>query len=440
MNAVDRLTTGLISALDFLDCNSEMLGIVERPGIDFTRNAKLSRKDVMMALVSMSGGALAKELEECGLSVLVSTFVEARKKIPAQAFELLFEWFNRNTSEMDRLRAYGRRILAADGTVVNMARNPAASSFMQNSGHPEGLNQLHLNAIYDISNNTYFDARIQPQPQTNEVQALVDMIEAQQFDESTLLLADRGYQSYNLIEHISRKRNLDFLIRVKDSRTSWKAIQQLPMRELDVDVTTTISTTQRKADKQAGHVFLQTHTDSEKEYSSRTRAGRWDFESPCEISFRVVRLPLSTGEYETVVTSLPKVVPSDTVKELYHSRWGIETSFNQLKHAMGLIFLHGKSDEFVMQEIYAQLTAFNFCSRVCAAVPVEQKEGNIYQYKINFTQAVHRCREFLKGANMSSEELMEKISRNVVPDRPGRADKRKLHPKGFVGFTYRVAA
>ena len=29
----------------------------------------------MMALVSMSGGALAKELEECGLSVLVSTFV-----------------------------------------------------------------------------------------------------------------------------------------------------------------------------------------------------------------------------------------------------------------------------------------------------------------------------------------------------------------------------
>ena len=36
------------------------------------------------------------------------------------------------------------------------------------------------------------------------------------------------------------------------------------MRELDVDVTTTISTTQRKADKQAGHVFLQTHTDSEK--------------------------------------------------------------------------------------------------------------------------------------------------------------------------------
>ena len=104
---------------------------------------------------------------------------------------------------------------------------------------------------------------------------------------------------------------------------------------------------------------------------------------------------------------------------------------------MGLgIFLHGKSDELVMQEIYAQLTAFNFCSRVAPRFPVEQKEGNIYQHKINFTQAVHRCREFLKGANMSGE-LMEKSAATLSPT--DRAATRKLHPKGFVGF-YRVAA
>lgn len=440
MNAVDTLTDGLISALEFVDCNSEMLGLVARPGKDFSRSTKLSRKDIMMALVSMSGGTLAKELDECGLSIRATAFVEARKKIPAQAFHSLFEWFNYNSCGMDRRRMYGRRILAVDGTVVNMARNPAAPSFMQNSGHPEGLNQLHLNAIYDICNNAYFDALVQPQPRTNEVQALVDMIEAQQFEESTLILADRGYQAYNLIEHIRRKGNLDFLIRVKDSRTSWKAIQRLPMRELDVDVTTTVSTTQRNADKQAGHVFLQTHANGEKEYSPRTRAGRWDFESPCEVSFRVVRFLLSEGKWETVVTSLPRSISASEIKELYHARWGIETSFRHLKTALGLIYLHGKSDEFVEQEIFAQLTAFNFCSRVCSAIPIEQKAGNTYEYKVNFKEAVGQCRKFLKGEYISSEELLEKIARQTIPIRPGRADTRKLVAKGFLGFHYRVAA
>lgn len=86
MNAVDTLTSGLLDALEFVHVNSEVLGSVVRPGVDFSRMAKLGRKDVMMALASMSGGSLAKELDECGLAVRASTFVEARKKVPVQAF------------------------------------------------------------------------------------------------------------------------------------------------------------------------------------------------------------------------------------------------------------------------------------------------------------------------------------------------------------------
>ena len=40
---------------------------------------------------------------------------------------------------------------------------------------------------------------------------------------------------------------------------------------------------------------------------------------------------LDTGEYETIATSLdPEVFPSDSIKQLYHMRWGIETSFREL--------------------------------------------------------------------------------------------------------------
>lgn len=61
-------------------------------------------------------------------------------------------------------------------------------------------------------------------------------------------------------------------------------------------------------------------------------------------------------------------------------RWGIKTSFRELKYCIGLINLHGKSDEFVTQEIYSALTMYNFCNRIATAVVIEQKDSNKHAY------------------------------------------------------------
>ena len=37
----------------------------------------------------------------------------------------------------------GYRVLACDGTAINMARDPGASSFVCNNSAPKGYNQLH---------------------------------------------------------------------------------------------------------------------------------------------------------------------------------------------------------------------------------------------------------------------------------------------------------
>ena len=60
---------------------------------------------------------------------------------------------------------------------------------------------------------------------------------------------------------------------------------------------------------------------------------------------------LDTGQYETLVTSLPRSFTLQEIKELYHARWGIETAFRELKYGFGLVNLHGKNDDFVNQEI-----------------------------------------------------------------------------------------
>ena len=66
-----------------------------------------------------------------------------------------------------------------------------------------------------------------------------------------------------------------------------------------------------------------------------------------DLRFRVVRFRISGGYYETVYTNLDSVTfPIGTIKELYRPRWGIETSFRELKYTIGLSCLHGKKMDF----------------------------------------------------------------------------------------------
>ena len=156
--------------------------------------------------------------------------------------------------------------------------------------------------------------------------------------------------------------------------------------------------------------------------------------------FRICRFLLANGEFETVATSLPASFTLKEIKELYHLRWGLETAFRDWKYTMGLVNLHGKSDTFAAQEIYASLTAFNFASRLCREVVVRQPKEGVYAYKVNFKMAVMLCREFIRSPKADMDKLLLDIGRYTVPIRPGRQDQRNLRIKGFPGFVYRVAA
>ena len=328
--------------------------------------------------------------------------------------------------------------MAVDVIAINLPRNPDAPSFVCNDSIPKGVNQLHATPLYDILSRTFADVVIQPEPKKDEIGALVTMLQRNDFEEKTLIIADRGFESYNLIAHILAKQNADFLIRVKQSRSAMREVAKLPMLELDCNIGFTITTTQTNADKANHYIHLQVPQKSKA--GSKTRRGRWDFPSPYPMRFRICRFQLDNGEFETVATSLPASFALEDIKELYHLRWGLETAFRDLKYTLGLVNLHGKSDAFAEQEIYASLTAFNFASRVCHEVVIRQPKEGIYAYKIHFRMAVTLCKEYLRTQNADSNKLMEDIARYTVPIRPGRQDQRDLRVKGFPGFVYRVAA
>ena len=403
---------------------------------DFSRKSALSRDTIIRLLIGAEGGSLDKILHTAGIKVTASAVSQRRAQIAPAVFRAVFDKFNSGCTDSELLNGY--RLLAVDGTTINLPRNPSSPSFVQHDGIPKGVNQLHVTPLYDILNRTFADTVIQPESKKDEIGALVEMLERNTFQQKTLIIADRGFESYNLIAHCIEKPDVDFLIRVKQNHSAMREVAKLPMMEVDCNIGFTITTTQTNEDKAKHYIHLQVPKKSKA--GSKTRRGRWDFPSPYPMRFRICRFLLDNGEFETVATSLPQSFTLEDIKKLYHLRWGIETSFRDLKYTLGLVNLHGKSDAFAEQEIYASLTAFNFASRVCREVVIQQPQEGMYAYKVNFKMAVMLCKEYIRTPNGNGEQLIKKIERYTVPIRPDRKDQRDLRVKGFPGFVYRVAA
>lgn len=127
---------------------------------------------------------------------------------------------------------------------------------------------------------------------------------------------------------------------------------------------------------------------------------------------------------ETVLTNLDRqIYPPQKLKELYAGRWGIETSFRDLKYTLGMLHFHSKKVMCIQQEIYAHLIMYNFSEMITSYAVIKQKHRK-HIYKANFSVAVHMCRLFYHR-KITSRVLETIISRNVIPVRPGRHKVRK---------------
>ncbi|MBQ8508545.1 MAG: hypothetical protein IJ493_01420 [Clostridia bacterium] len=47
------------------------------------------------------------------------------------------------------------------------------------------------------------------------------------------IIADRGYEAYNVLAHLIEKENIDFLIRVKQNNSAMREVAKLPKIEID---------------------------------------------------------------------------------------------------------------------------------------------------------------------------------------------------------------
>ena len=217
------------------------------PKKDFIRKSELSFSKTMRFILGMGSRTLEKELldffEFDSKMVSVSAIVQRRSKILPSAFKHLFYEFNNEFPQTNFFHSY--RLYAVDGSDIHIPTiSDDKDTYYCANKEAKGYNLMHLNTLYDLLNRRYMDVVLQDSRTENEHSALISMIKNIRHD--SIIVADRGYESYNNIAHFESK-GLKYVIRVK-SRCGIMEKFNLPI-DKEIDFTADILLTRRQTNE-----------------------------------------------------------------------------------------------------------------------------------------------------------------------------------------------
>lgn len=436
MNAFPRkITKTLLQIIETME--SERSNHVKNPGIDFSRKRKMDFRSLILFMLVMEGNTIGKELYNY-FSFSVDTitrsgFIQQREKLLPTTMEYIFNEFNAKTKS-DYL-FHGYRLLACDGTRIPICRNEKDSeSFYKPDRVSRGFNQLHLNALYDLCSRKYVDAVVRPRHTAGEHNTMELMMDRLDHSAKTIIVADRGYESYNTIAH-AMENGLKFVIRVKDTASRSGILTGQGLSKTDAfDTILHLHLTHNKSIWDIDRIYYKLlYSSTNLDYLSK--------EKPVyDMELRTVRFPISENEYECVVTNLSyNEFSTEEIKKIYKMRWGIESSFRELKYTIGILNLHTKKSDQIVQEIFARLVVYNFCETIIQNYTVKQI-GKNHTYQLNFTMAIHICRQYLRCTvfKLKPPNVYALLQQNILPVREERKYPRYIQNRGSVSFLYRV--
>lgn len=432
---------------------ADLLGIISKmsqspwlfsknPKTDFSRKRKLEFSSLLHLCISMETGTVRDELLKYfsydPKAVSNAAFFQQREKLIPETFPFLFHQF----SELYPCTLYKNKyqLLACDGSSFTYTRNPSDEDcyFSPNKKSANGYNQVHLVALFDILSKRYCDCIVQPIRKKNEFQALCQLIDRHATipGSTPIYIADRGFHSYNVFAH-AIEHNAYFVIRAKDINTKRLLGKDMPPKLDTFDISINRILTRSNSKKN------RIHPELEDQYRPICKEVTFDYIDTADnteypISLRVLRLKITEDTYENIITNLPAdEFNEEDIKELYRMRWGIETSFRELKHTIGALNFHSKKREYIEMEIWCRLLLYNFCSIITGHVVLQQKNRK-HVYQVNYSIAYKACHYFLGlhcGENPPDIESL--IGQNILPIRHDRKYARQHRFRVPVNFCYR---
>ncbi len=439
MNQAEHIKNTLFEDIHQISLHPEIFA--KHPDRDFTRKRKLSAEDVLLFPIIMESQSLNRELLKYFHYSIdtpsVSAYCQQRQKLLPDTYRQIFQRFNSHFS--DSLYKGKYVLTAVDGSSFNLFHNPhdKLTFLPPTKSSLQGHNELHVTAVYRLTERVFTDAVIQPSPQKNEYAAVCQLVDRGRTDHGfPLYIADRGFPSYNFFAHC-KENGAFFLARAKDLYIERLLREDRPQNEEEFDLSIDRIIVRTKAKKN------YSRPENPELYRFVDKNTLFDYIEPgakgeYPLHLRVVRVKIKEGVYENLITNLPKE-EFDLVelRILYYLRWGIETSFRELKHAVGASDFHCKSFEYVTHEIWARLLLYNFCSRVTACTVIKQKKRK-YIYQVNYTLAIQNCHDFVRQRKEEPPiDILGLIKKYTLPIRPDRNFARQHRFQIPMKFTYR---
>ena len=404
---------------------------VNNPGKDMSRKRRCPFTDTVKLILGFKNDTLKTEIgnyfPKAEDRIFKSSFVKQRAKINTSFFPWLLKSFNAAIPCSKKHKGF--RLCCCDGSDLNLPPYKRdTENYVQYASKNGGYYQKHLNALLDPLNNCFLDAVIQPRPEFNEASALCEMVSRYDSPIPTIFMADRGYQSLNLLATIAEKGQF-YLIRARDLRSSTSFLKHISLPaegEFDTDVKLTLTRSRKKKYRKHPEKYKILHKDRRFDFIDEN-----DLESTYEISFRVVCVDIGDGKYEYLLTNLPRdTFTRKDLKELYRTRWQIETAFRYIKYAFCMVYFHSLKRNFIDQEIYARLIMYNFASalRVIAEKELRAKQpspNRKWEQKLSFESVAGTARDFLKQ-KMSNKTIIALLLTYKSPIRIGRTYCRKV--------------
>ena len=153
--------------------------------------------------------------------------------------------------------------------------------------------------------------------------------------------------------------------------------------------------------------------------------GEWhavDYIEEC-YRVRVIKITLSTGETETLVTNLDETeLPYDEAGELYFKRWRIEEKLKELKEKLALERMRGEREVVVLQDFYATIWLSNIGAmlrwRTDAVIEKFDKKKTLkYRRKTDVNRLLEKLRKnFFKMVLADTERKRNRLLNRIIAD------------------------
>ena len=436
---------------DLVDNHRDVL--CKNPTTDFTRRCYFDPKRILNTLLRFGAKNTESELIEllnCENTAknINASFLMQRKKLGEQCLPYLFNSFTKAVMEdhdlgLDRFLVRGRHLLACDGSDVNIAYNPGDPLTYIKQDGKRGYNQIHLNALYDVCTGIYMSASVQGIHKKQERKALIEMIAALKDAKKSIITADRGYESFNVFAAMIES-GAEYVIRLKDIDSNG-IISAYDLKDEEFDVFISTRLTKRRTKETLGDIDTYTVLPYCTDFDF------FDDDMMYDIEVRIVRFQIPNGNYVCVATNLdPEEFSMEDLRRIYHLRWTCETAFRKLKYTVGLVNFHSRKMEYIMQELYARLTTYNFTAFIAKSLapsdeqdPLESNdhaEGDVKSVSIAFSQAVTVCRQLLvKQTLVFIKNAITIIKGHTFAKRFDREYERKVKPQSNRPFCYKTS-